>query len=111
MASQTHRSLRVYKELTPPAAFDETDVNSHVSFTDWAVDSIDQFSGTTRDPQNAKCQGVMVAASGADVQWSFDGLDIHGAVKPGDGVLTFLGVREKEIYFQSSGGSVRLWAW
>jgi hypothetical protein len=107
MGTQHYRSLRIFQELTPPAAFDKADATSYVPFKDPAA----------ADPASApltQCQGIGILVNTADVEFSFDGTTVHGKVTQADGYVFFPGIREREIYFQAAAGSnakVRVWAW
>jgi hypothetical protein len=46
------------------------------------------------------------------VEWSFDGINVHGELSPGESIA-FDGLNQKQIYFRSPSGAqwVRVWAW
>jgi len=54
---------------------------------------------------------LKVVAETAPVDFSFDGVNVHGTVKPADGPVDFVGISQVKIWFKSAGGSVRAWAW
>lgn len=113
--SQGHKSLRVFKTLTTPVTFSKTDANSYVPFVDPTINpaETDPFDGTVQGTKLTKSQGVMMRADSGNADYSFDGTTVHGTIKSTDGLLSFVGMREKEIYFKQNGGAatVRVWAW
>lgn len=113
--SQGHKSLRVFKLMTPPAAFDKANVQSYLPFLDPTIDpaSTDPFDGTVKGNVLTKSQGVALWADSGNVDYSFDGTVVHGTIKTTDGYVQFIGMREKEIYLQQNGGAAtcRVWAW
>lgn len=53
----------------------------------------------------------MICETGA-VDFSFDGKNVHGTIKPTDGPMDFKGISKNKMWFRTSAsGTVRLWAW
>lgn len=61
------------------------------------------------------CQSQAIAfkVDSGNIDYSFDGTNVHGTVKSTDGYVYMLGVREREIYLRQNGGAAaaRVWAW
>ena len=54
---------------------------------------------------------VKLIAETQNVEFSFNGKDVHGTIKPADGPVDFHGISKKDIWFRSAGGAIRAWAW
>jgi hypothetical protein len=99
----------------------KTSIRSYSLYSEASTDNSNDFSHTTIpfidqvDSTPFVSQGIIIkndnAAAGADIQFSFDGTNVHGKVKAGEDV-TFDFRRERQIWIRSSAASpFRFWAW
>jgi len=102
MAGTGTTSIRSYNFFIEP-------VVANVTFaTSPDVTFVDTLSGT-----NFISQSIMFSNDGAaDIQFSFDGTNLHGRVKGGEALQQDFR-RAKRIYLKTTGApvAIRFWAW